>query len=91
MLLEVGIGAILLARPWFLGCTVVLWAAVVAAALVVGGGRQAWGYWLFDPAVATTLACVIHELRATQPPDCVGCRRPRAACRNRRTPPRRVW
>lgn len=63
MLLEVGIGAILLARPWFLGCTALLWAAVLVAVGVVGGPAQSWAYWLFYLAVATTLAAVVHELR----------------------------
>ncbi len=63
MLLEVGIGAVLLARAWFLGCTALLWAAVVAAALLVGGPTATWAYWLFYLAVATVLATVVHELR----------------------------
>jgi diguanylate cyclase (GGDEF)-like protein len=63
MLLEVGIGAILLARAWFLGCTAVLWAAVVVAALVADLPAQDWSYWFFYLGVATTLAAVVHELR----------------------------
>ena len=63
LLLETGIGAILLARAWFVGCTVLLWGAVVSAAVVVGGPVAAWSYWLFYLGVATVLAAVVHELR----------------------------
>ncbi|HET7902148.1 MAG TPA: GGDEF domain-containing protein [Candidatus Nanopelagicales bacterium] len=63
LLLETGVGAILVHRGWFLACTTAVWVAVAVAAGIVGGAREVWAFWLFYLGVATTLAVVIHLLR----------------------------
>lgn len=63
LLLATGLGAVLLARAWFVGCIALVWVAVLAAVEIVGGSVQQWSYWLFYLGVATALGSVIHVLR----------------------------
>jgi diguanylate cyclase (GGDEF)-like protein len=63
LLLEAGLGAVLVHRGWFAGCSAVVWIVVGLAAVLLGGGTEVWGFWTFYLGVATVLAVVVHLLR----------------------------